>query len=755
MAPSLATIRDLLTSFSLSSDFLALSSGDGRIKVWDAARGQLQTEFADIPAVEVGALAETKRGHLALDYTCMKWVQLSSKKKRKAGSSLLVLGAGSGDVLALDVAAGQWKWRITDCHPGGVTAVAYSRQGRTVYTAGADGMVCKIDPSDGSVAGKFKSSSKAISALAVSSDGKVLATAAGQLRTFDASDNKKIQKFSGHPVSVSCMGRRIWPLADEFADIPAVEVGALAETKRGHLALDYTCMKWVQLSSKKQQKAGSSLLVLGTGSRDVLALDVAAGQWKWRISDCHPGGVTAVAYSRQGRTVYTAGADGMVCKIDPSDGSVAGKFKSSSKAISALAVSSDGNVLATAAGQLRTFDASDNKNKKFSGHLVAVKTMIFSDNGEYVLSSGVGERYVAIWRLGGGKTQGSSCILSMEHPAIFVDCKCSGINANNGEIHVLAISEVCICYFWSGNSMDDLRNKKPTKIALSESSLSRTKQDSTIFAAKLQGIDGPNSTHVLLAYGSVVKPSFDKLLVCYGKDINLGVSEDGVLLPTIQPTIAKKGQYAKTKGTITALDRANAEDAILPLPKLHTQEKKRKHGVTKPSGDKLAIDSDLGTTARLTEKRVPVQRIEDDSICIEDMLRECGVIDQSIERDPDMATKILSDLFGRSGIPIDANLPSKKIRAHLRSLKPGDACKLLENLVSAWKSRSGSAELVLRWIYCLLVIHGRFISSEKPKKLISNLEKVLFLVTTYQYYLFVSVIRSVDHSKHNPSNKEK
>lgn len=113
-------------------------------------RGHLQTEFADIPPVEVGGGARApgaKRGHLALDYTCMKWVQLSSKvsiapefssfygwccgtvclscarvfalqKKRKAGSSLLVLGTGSGDVLALDVAAGQWKWRVTDCHPG-------------------------------------------------------------------------------------------------------------------------------------------------------------------------------------------------------------------------------------------------------------------------------------------------------------------------------------------------------------------------------------------------------------------------------------------------------------------------------------------------------------------------------------------------------------------------------------------------------------------------------------------------------------
>lgn len=465
--------------------------------------------------------------------------------------------------------------------------------------------------------------------------------------------------------------------------------------------------------------------MLGTGSGDVLALDVAAGHWKWRISDCHPGGVTAVAYSRHGRSVYTGGADGMVCKIDASDGSVAGKFKSSSKAISALAVSSDGTVLATAAGQLRTFDASDNKKiQKFSGHPVSVRNMIFSNNGKYVLSSGVGERYVAIWKLGSGKSQSSSCILSMEHPAIFVDCMCSGTNATEGEIDVLAISEVGICYFWSGNNMDDLRNKKPTKIALSESSLSRTNQDFTIFAAKLQGIDGPNSAHVLLAYGSVVKPSFDKLLVCYGKDVNLGVSEDGVLLPTVQPTMHQKGQSAKTKVTITALDRANAEDAILPLPKLHTQEKKRKHGVTKPSGVKLAIDSDLGTTSRLTEKRVPVQRIENDSICIEDLMRKYGVIDQSLVGHPDMATKILSDMFSSSGITIDANLPSKKIRAHLRSLKPGDACKLLENLVCAWRSRSGSAELVLRWIYCLLVIHGRFIPSEKSRKLISDLEKM-------------------------------
>lgn len=40
------------------------------------------------------------------------------QKKRKIGNSLLILGTGSGDVLAVDVSAGQLKWRVSDCHPG-------------------------------------------------------------------------------------------------------------------------------------------------------------------------------------------------------------------------------------------------------------------------------------------------------------------------------------------------------------------------------------------------------------------------------------------------------------------------------------------------------------------------------------------------------------------------------------------------------------------------------------------------------------
>jgi U3 small nucleolar RNA-associated protein 5 len=75
-----------------------------------------------------------------------------------------------------------------------------------------------------------------------------------------------------------------------------------------------------------------------------------------------------------------------------------------------------------------------------------------------------------------------------------------------------------------------------------KSSLARAQQAFSIFATKLQGMNGPTSAHVLLAYGSVVKPSFDKLLVSPGTDINLDISQDGVLLPNIQTTTPKKSQ---------------------------------------------------------------------------------------------------------------------------------------------------------------------------------------------------------------------
>lgn len=50
----------------------------------------------------------------------------------------------------------------------GVSAISFSRNVSCIYTAGADGMVCEIDPLTGNLLGKFKASTKALSSVSVS-----------------------------------------------------------------------------------------------------------------------------------------------------------------------------------------------------------------------------------------------------------------------------------------------------------------------------------------------------------------------------------------------------------------------------------------------------------------------------------------------------------------------------------------------------------------------------------------------------------
>ncbi|KAL7252143.1 hypothetical protein ACSBR1_013901 [Camellia fascicularis] len=550
-----SNIRDILTSFSPSSDFFAISSGDGRIKIWDTVKGHVQTEFSDIVSTGgsgTNLFGKPERGHLSVDYTCMKWLSLDKKKKRKIGSSLLVLGTGSGDVLALDASAGQLKWRVSDCHPGGVSAISFPTHDSCIYTAGVDGIICKLDSMSGNLLEKFRAATKAISSMSVSSDGKTIATAAAQLKVFNCSDHTKIQKFSGHPGAVRCM--------------------------------------------------------------------------------------------------------------------------------------------------------------------------IFTDDGKYILSSAVAERYVAVWKLDGGKKQSSCCVLTMDHPAVFLDCR----HIDDGDVdasgfYVLAISEIGICYFWYGKNIEELRNTKPTKVSLSlddQFSKSQKGAVTTIFAAKLQGITKPASGHIFLAHGLLIKPSFEKILVHSGTDIRLNSSSDGLLLPISQSRKSKKGSNAHNE--VSALDRANAEDALLPIPKiLDFHDKKKRHQNSSVVPDEVMVDNLVDSQRRAQAKRDDMGDVEDTpTICMEDRLRTLGILGNKDDHTPIDSTKL-------RGINIEVNLPQKKMRAAILSMVPSDAYKLLEVLLAKWQSRSCSGKYVLPWIYCILVNHSDYIISQEPvTQLLETLNKL-------------------------------
>ncbi|KAI3690101.1 hypothetical protein L2E82_48076 [Cichorium intybus] len=523
-----ANIRDVLTSFSPSLDFLAISSGDGRIKIWDTIKGHVQTDFANIVSTdESDFFANPEGGHLSVDYTCMKWLSLEKKKKRKLRSSLLILGTGGGDVLALDVSAGQLKWRVSDCHPGGVTAVSFPSNGSCVYTAGVDGMVCELDSITGNLLSKFKASTKAISTMSVSPDGKVLATAAAQLKIFSCSDRKKMQKFSGHPGSVRCM--------------------------------------------------------------------------------------------------------------------------------------------------------------------------TFSDEGKYVISSASGERYIAIWEVNGSKNKSSSCILAMDHPAIFIDTKSIGQNG----LFVLAISEMGICYLWNGINMEELHNSKPTKISMEGNFDNLSYKGTilpTIFSAKLQSFLKPATGNLFIAHGLLIKPSFEKITIQCGTDVKLESSMDGILLPLTQSQKSKK--EVENKSQITALDRANTERALLPVPKIFNVDDGE-------SGDMDLSKDDM--------------EMDQVTICLEDRLKTDGILknDNDFTSNKTLLSKLLN------GVNIEASMPQKQMISTVSSMEPTDAYTLLKVLVSMWQSRSINGEYILPWICCLLINHNDYIKSQEPtSQLLDSLYKL-------------------------------
>ena len=91
--------------------------------------------------------------------------------------------------------------------------------------------------------------------------------------------------------------------------------------------------------------------------------------------------------------------------------------------------------------------------------------MISTDDGEYIVSSVIGEKCIVVWRIDGIEIkQSASCVLSyfwMEHPVVFLDSRCiDNGDADKSGLHVLATSEIGVCYFWYAKNMEDLHDIK-------------------------------------------------------------------------------------------------------------------------------------------------------------------------------------------------------------------------------------------------------------------------------------------------------
>ena len=123
------------------------------------------------------------------------------------------------------------------------------------------------------------------------------------------------------------------------------------------------------------------------------------GDWKTVAELHHAGGATSVAFSPDGRTLFTGGYDGKVRKWDLASRKLAGTLEGASKTLWSMDVSPDGSSVA-AAGEDATIYlwslAGQTAPKKLRGHDRNIWEVRFSPDGKQ-LASGSFDKTARLW----------------------------------------------------------------------------------------------------------------------------------------------------------------------------------------------------------------------------------------------------------------------------------------------------------------------------------------------------------------------
>jgi RNA polymerase sigma factor (sigma-70 family) len=401
-----------VSSVAFSPDGKAvLSAGDDGVRFWDAETGHELRRFVQRPnsdntSIRFACMALSPDGRMLAAggiHGAVLWEVSTGRQLRtfhpddwvhtlafSPDSRLLATGLQRETQLwdvesnqRLQTLAGhgkEFRARSTNDH----VSMAFALDGRTLWVSHPDGSVRKWDTGTGRLLTTIAAHETSIASLALSKDGKYLATGADKLaRLWDAGTGRLLHTLPGHQYLVQAVafhpqGKTLVTGGYRKIKYWNIETGALVN--------ECAAGQRVGVMSLALSPDGR---LLASGGAAVDIWDSASGRAHVAVPGGH-GAAGALAWTPDGRLLAVGGEDGTIQMWKPTTQTIEETFNLGEGSIQALAISPDGTTLAALddrTGVYRWNLSTKRQRPLIEAHSQFAGTLAWSPDGRWLAAS--------------------------------------------------------------------------------------------------------------------------------------------------------------------------------------------------------------------------------------------------------------------------------------------------------------------------------------------------------------------------------